>query len=151
MPQDNRTGQDAAPASAASARGVEPWFAYTVGVLLLVIVAALTGLTLRLHRRTRVLEADLRDAQTRLRDAEQSVQILGESIPDLSPRLPREALRRSAVTLNGQATSVLELPAATGRTWGLRPGDVVRVSPPTGEAAGGPGPAGSGPADKQGT
>ena len=109
--------------------GVEPWFAYTVGILLLVIIAALTGLSLRLHRRCGRAEIRLKETRVTLQQTESALRALGREGMGLVARLPRDALDRTVAMFDGRSIQVLELPVDLGRMLGLRPGDVVRVGP----------------------
>jgi len=101
-----------------------------VGILLLVIIAALTGLTLRFHKGMRLAEARLSQAEARGHRIEEGMAVFGENVGKLLPRLPREDLARTAVTLDGEGAHVLELPAAMGEAIGLHVGDIVRVYGP---------------------
>ena len=139
MDQSNPESAESRPGLAPARNGLEPWFVHTVGILLLVIIAALAGLTLRLHQRARLAEARLAEAwhDIRLRQAELMLKdpvfrIFGDKSVNLMIRPPREGLPRTAATLDGQPVEVLELGAVVGGALGLRPGDILRVADPAG-------------------
>ena len=113
----------------AAKRGLEPWFAYTVGLLLLAVIAALTGLSLRFHARALRAQVQLHDMRGNLDKAESALSIFGANVAELTPRLDRQSLRRTTVTLDGRPVEVMELSAGVGRTLGLEAGDILRVGP----------------------
>ncbi|NQU75707.1 MAG: hypothetical protein HQ546_05250 [Planctomycetes bacterium] len=114
-----------------SPRGLEPWFVCTVCALLLTIIAALTGLSLRFHRQTRLAEARLSEVLTELGKKETAVQVLGEGAARLLPRLATDKLPRTEGTLDGQTVTILHLSNVMGRAIGLQSGDLLRVLPST--------------------
>jgi hypothetical protein len=135
MEQANQTPAVGTVGGAAERKGLEPTFVYTVVVLLLVIIAALTGLTLRMNRRARLAEAALADArqdlqlrQMELMQKDPVYRIFGDKPVRSLIELPREELPRTAAMLDGRPTQVLELGAPLGGALGLRPGDVLRVA-----------------------
>lgn len=102
-------------------QGLDPRFGYTTGLLLLLIIACLTALTLAFHRRARLAEAHLAAAQARV------TQLEGRPLAFI-PMIAPDDLPRTPATLDGRSTEVLELDAITGQAVGLRPGDVLRVA-----------------------
>jgi hypothetical protein len=116
--------------------GVEPWFAYTVGLLLLLVVAALTGLSLRLYTRARAAEGRAAMAQSRLDQQQGALSLLGEHLTELSFRLDRRKLPARPARLDDREITLLEASAAQGEQVGLMPGDVLYVSarPPAASA-----------------
>jgi len=106
--------------------GVEPWFLYVVGGLLLVIVAALGGLALRFHRRAVAAEKQLASATA---PSPGSFMDLFARQAATVPRLQRAALPRRVGKLDDEMVTVLEVDARQGRALGLRPNDVLRVGP----------------------
>jgi hypothetical protein len=107
--------------------GVAPWFAYTVGLLLLVVVAALTGLSLRLYTRARAADAHANSVQSRLDQQQQALSMLGEHLTELGVRLKRGSLPARTVRLDGREVTLLEASAGQGEQIGLQPGDLLYV------------------------
>lgn len=102
-------------------QGLDPRFGYAAGLLLLLIIACLTALTLAFHRRARLAEAHLAAAQSRV------TQLEGRPMAFI-PMVAPDGLPRTPAILDGRSTEVLELDAITGQAIGLRPGDVLRVA-----------------------
>ena len=113
-----------APASApAPKRGIDATFAYIVGLLLIFIIAALTGVSLKYYKLTRSYATELQkanDAIVFLRDFQANPMAF-------QPVVARDALPRQAAQLDGRNVDVLELDASLGRLMGFAPGDVLRV------------------------
>jgi hypothetical protein len=108
-------------------------FFLIVGVLMLVIIALLSGLWLRAHLRTAQLEAQVIAAhadRAKLEDFLKSY--LLQNPP---PQVVRGELTSRPAVLDGKDISLLRLGAEPAAKLGLRPGDVLVVDPP---AASGP-------------
>lgn len=116
--------------------GVPAWYVYTVGLLLLAILASLLAMTLVYRRRALLAEAEL-DRQRNARQA--MIDVLGQS---MAPRLQRAQLRQAEITLNDQPTQALIVEPLRGEAIGLRTGDVLIVAeirqPTTAAAPSGP-------------
>lgn len=107
--------------------GVEPWFAYTIGVLLLAVIAGLTGLSLRLYSRARLAEARAAAAQSSFDQQQRALSMLGEHLTELGVRLDRRSLPARPAKLDGHDVTLLEATAVQGEQIGLRAGDLLLV------------------------
>ncbi len=132
--RNNNSEPDEAP-PAESSPSLEPWFVYTVGALLLAIVAGLTGVSMRFHRQASVAQMRLREAEAELGRTASAMQILGQSLAQFAPPLRRGELTRVEAELDGKRVTIFDLGAEKGRFLGLKTGDILRVlpvrSPPT--------------------
>ena len=127
-------------AAPAGRPGIERSFAYTVGVLLLVMVAALAGLSLRLYRRAVLAEAHAARGQAMLDEQRAAVALLGRHLLAAEP-LDRRALPARPGRLDGQPITVLTASPEQAARIGLEGGDVLLVLPgatPTRPAGGAP-------------
>ncbi len=90
---DENTAAGAEPAETGNHPDPGPpmWFIKTVGLLMLVIIAALTGLALRMHRRATLAEAEVRQLR---RSA-------GQLNPTLSQMLKLKPGDRLRLTVEG--------------------------------------------------
>ena len=113
--------------------GIEPRFAYTVGLLLLVMVAALTGLSLRLHRRSVLAEAHAAQTSAAMDQQNQAMAVLGRHLLEAAP-LDRQALAARPAKLDDRTVTVLTISPQQAHTVGLQAGDVLEVAEPAATA-----------------
>lgn len=103
-------------------------FFLVVALLMLVIIALLSGLWLRAHLRAARLEAQVISARASGAKMEDFLKAY------LTQNPPAEVVRGEPATrpavLDGEAIAALRLSAEQATRLGLRPGDVVVVDPP---------------------
>ena len=101
---------------------IDAWFAYLVGILLLVIIAALTMLTFRYRTAASRAQADFRRANNAL-------SLIHAMPPAMAPALTRADYTAvtEEVTVNGREVEALGMEPGLAVLIGLAPGDVVVV------------------------
>lgn len=104
--------------------GLSPNFVFIVGILLLVIIAALTGLALSYRARALVAEAEAAHLREVVQTSQGAMQLLADN---LAPPLERDRLAALDATLDGRAVKVFIVDADRARSLGLVPGDILRV------------------------
>ncbi len=145
MPEELRAQNGGTPTQT-----IEPWFVYTVGILLLVVIAALTGLSLKLYHRARMAEASAAAMQSKTNQWQDALKILAQQQPKPLPSLDRTALATRPAMLDGQPVNVLQMDTRQARQLGLLPGDIVLVeSEPSTTPASASSPPASQPASSQ--
>ena len=116
--------------AATTSPGLDPKFGYSVGILLLVIIAALLGWAMRLQQRAALAEGQVIQLNKTINSYDQrALNLLNASPTMQGPPIIRDRLTRTPATLDSQPVEILELPAILGKGLGLAPGDIVRVAP----------------------
>ena len=108
-------------------------FFLIVGVLMLTIIALLSGLWLRAHLRKAQLEAQVLSARADRAKLEDFLK--SYLLQNPPPQVIRSELTTRPAVLDGKDITLLRLDADLAVKLGLRPGDVLTVDPP---AASGP-------------
>jgi hypothetical protein len=102
-----------------------------IGGLMVLVIALLAVLWARERRRRVRAEGALADARLQLEVLRQTGGAGGWARPEPGPTLRRDRLPAEAAELNGRPVTLLRLDADLARRLGLRPGDLLAVSPPT--------------------
>lgn len=115
--------------TAPTSPGLDPKFVYSVGVLLLVIIAAMLGWAMRMQQRTALAEGQVIQLNKTINSYDQRAMSLLNASPTMQgPPIIRDRLTRTPATMDSQSVEILELPAILGKGLGLAPGDIVRVA-----------------------